>query len=171
MRKILSKLVYALARFVGLFVYKYPKSDSTSTVVLLFDNGENTIVVERGRGPFTGWLAFPGGFLNVGLETLRRAGKRELQEETSIDLPEDMFLAVDTRSEPGRDPRGHVIDHGWLVLVPAAMKESVLAQLEAKDDARGAHLESVSKLLADGMAFDHRDLLVAALALHKRLSA
>jgi ADP-ribose pyrophosphatase YjhB (NUDIX family) len=170
MRKLVAKLVYALAGFARLFVYKYPKSDSTSTVVLLFDNGENTIVVERGRGPFTGWLAFPGGFLNVGTETLRRAGKRELQEETTIDLPEDMFHAVDTRSEPDRDPRGHVVDHGWLVIVPATMKESVVSQLAAKDDARGAFVVPVSKLLADGMAFDHRLLLVRALELHARLS-
>jgi 8-oxo-dGTP diphosphatase len=170
LRTFARKLVHALAGFAGLFVYKYAKSDSTSTVVLLLDDGATTIVIERGRGPFTGWLAFPGGFLNVGTETLRKAAQRELREETTIDLPEEWFLPVDTRSEPGRDPRGHVIDHGWLVIVPADRRNAVLAQLKASDDARAAHPEAVSKLLATGMAFDHRDLLVAALELYKRLA-
>lgn len=171
MRKIIAKLVHALARVAGLFVYKYPKADATSTVVVLFDDGTTTLVIERGHEPFAGQLAFPGGFLNIGTENLRRAAKRELKEETSIDLPEDMFLPVDTRSDPGRDPRGHVIDHGWLVIVPAAMKAAVLAQLRHDDDARDAFIEPVQTLLGRPMAFDHGQLLDAALALYKRLTA
>ncbi len=163
MKKLLSKLVHALARLAGLFVYKYPKSDSTATVVLLLDGGVNTIVVKRGRGPFTGWLAFPGGFLNVGTENLRQAGRRELREETTLDLPLELFQPVDTRSEPGRDPRGHVVDHGFLVVVPPELREYVVTTLHGEDDADGAFVKPVAELLANGMAFDHRDLLVAAL--------
>lgn len=163
MGKLLNKLVHWLAGFAGLFVYKYPKSDNTSTVVLLLDGGENAVVIKRGRGPFTGWLAFPGGFLNVGTETLRQAARRELREETTLDLPIELFQPVDTRSEPGRDPRGHVVDHGYLVVVPPELRDYVVNTLRGEDDADGAFVKPVAQLLADGMAFDHRDLLVAAL--------
>lgn len=171
MKRFLGRIVKALAPVAGLFVYKYPKSDATSSVVLLFDDGANTLVIERGKDPFKGKLAFPGGFLNVGQETLRQAAMRELREETRIELRETDFLPVDTRSEPNRDPRGHVVDSGWLVVVPAERKTAVLSKLKASDDAAGAQVVPVSQLLADGMAFDHRDLLVAALEAAQSVSA
>ena len=162
-RKFLGRLVHSLAHVAGLFVYDYPKSDSTSTVVLLLDGGVNTVVVKRGRGPFTGWLAFPGGFLEVGTENLQQAAQRELREETTLNLPIEMFKPVDQRSEPNRDPRGHVVDHGWLVVVPPELREYVVMTLHGEDDAEAAYVRPVAELLANGMAFDHRDLLVAAL--------
>lgn len=152
------------------YEYKYPKADNTATVVLLFDSAARTLVITRGKDPFAGKNAFPGGFLEVGKETLRQAARRELLEETCIELDEHCFLPVDLRSAPDRDPRGHVIDAGFAVIVDDnAAKQHILSQLRAADDAAAAHVVPVDELLRDGMAFDHRDLLVAALELYKRL--
>ncbi len=165
MKRLLTAIVNLLAGWAGLFVYKYAKSDSTATVVLLFDNCTKTIVIRRRKWPFKGYWALPGGFLNIGTETLRQAAKRELREETTIDLPETEFVPVDERSEPNRDPRGHVIDHGFMVIISDARKDAVLAQLKANDDAEAAKVESVAELLQSDMAFDHKQLLSRVLNL------
>lgn len=163
MKSLISTVVLALARRLGLSVYKYPKADNTATVVLLFDHGKTTLVIRRGKEPYAGKLAFPGGFLNIGQETLRQCAHRELKEETTVDLDEDDFHPVDERSDPKRDPRGHVIDHGFVVLAGDEVKQRVLRTMQARSDAKEVRMTAVSTLLSQKMAFDHRELLLAAL--------
>lgn len=42
------------------------------------------LLVERGKEPWKGWLAFPGGGVDAG-ETPEQAALRELKEETALD--------------------------------------------------------------------------------------
>ncbi|MGU3400284.1 NUDIX hydrolase [Brucellaceae bacterium D45D] len=42
------------------------------------------LLVERGKEPWRGWLAFPGGSIEAG-ETPEQAALRELKEETALD--------------------------------------------------------------------------------------
>ncbi|WP_343313961.1 NUDIX domain-containing protein [Brucella sp. BE17] len=42
------------------------------------------LLVERGKEPWKGWLAFPGGSIEAG-ETPEQAALRELKEETALD--------------------------------------------------------------------------------------
>jgi len=42
------------------------------------------LLVERGKEPWKGWLAFPGGSIEAG-ETPEQAAHRELKEETALD--------------------------------------------------------------------------------------
>lgn len=42
------------------------------------------LLVERGKEPWKGWLAFPGGSIELG-ETSEQAAIRELKEETALD--------------------------------------------------------------------------------------
>jgi len=42
------------------------------------------LLVERGKEPWKGWLAFPGGSIEAG-ETPEQAAIRELKEETALD--------------------------------------------------------------------------------------
>lgn len=163
MKKRLLPLLRGTMHWLGFHLYEYPKADNTSTVVVLFDKGTRTLVVKRKKNPFKGKKAFPGGFLNVGKETQRQCGWRELTEETSLVFDEERFVPVDERSSPNRDPRGHVIDHGFLVVVPEADTEAVLKMIFANDDAETAEVVTVASLLAGGMAFDHVQLLHAAL--------
>lgn len=168
MQRLLRRFVRLLAGWAGVYVYNYPKADATATVVLLFDGGTKTIVIKRKKNPFQGQWALPGGFLEVGRETLRQAAKRELLEETSILLPEQRFIPVDERSDPNRDPRGHVVDHGFVVMITDDEKDAVLKQLKAADDAAEAKPMPVAQLLESGAAFDHRELLIRALEVSVR---
>lgn len=151
------------------FVYAYPKVDVTTTMAVLFDGGKKVLVMVRDRDPFKGWFSLPGGFLDSMLETLKQCAVRELHEEVfkkakRILLQPDELTLIDVRSDPGRDKRGHVVDHGYAWLVPADRQEEVLASIEAGDDARkgSAKVITVEEALANGLAFDHGQFLRAA---------
>jgi 8-oxo-dGTP diphosphatase len=72
-------------------------------------------LVKRKHPPFEGMWALPGGFLNCDKESLETTAVRELGEETPfITKIEDLELLC-VHSDPKRDPRGHVIDHVYIV--------------------------------------------------------
>lgn len=56
----------------------------------------------RKKEPFNGYLGFPGGFVNIE-ETIENAARREVKEETSLDIELTDILGV--YSHPKRDPR------------------------------------------------------------------
>ena len=58
------------------------------------------------KEPFKDYLGLPGGFVNVG-ETIEEAARREVKEETSLDVELTNILGV--YSDPKRDPRGHIM--------------------------------------------------------------
>ncbi|MDE1820408.1 MAG: NUDIX hydrolase [Euryarchaeota archaeon] len=72
---------------------------------LLFARGR-ILLVQRGRPPWKGRWALPGGFVEIG-ETCERAVAREFQEETSVHVRPTGLVGV--YSDPGRDPRGHMV--------------------------------------------------------------
>ena len=64
-------------------------------------------MIRRGKAPFEGCLAFPGGHFEVETdESIEFAAHRELLEETGIDADPWFFDYVD---EKGRDPRGRYV--------------------------------------------------------------
>jgi 8-oxo-dGTP diphosphatase len=120
------------------------------------------LLIQRGKPPFQGDWALPGGFVNVG-ESPRHAASRELEEETGI---RDVHLEqLRTFGDPGRDPRGHTVTVAYLAVVAA----SASPQGEAGSDAAQARWWPIGDL--PPLAFDHADILTYALqALHSRLS-
>lgn len=110
------------------------------------------LLVTRGKDPYAGRLAFPGGFVEYN-EDPRDACIRELKEECNIEGVEPKLLAVS--GDPSRDPRGHVVSIIYRVTV------SEDAQPVGGDDAAHAEFYSVDELLAtpDRFAFDHHELL------------
>lgn len=155
--------VVSLLRSNSPFLYAFPKADSTATVAVLLDGGKKILVIERAHDPYKGCESLPGGFLNVQLEDLPTCAARELREETGLVVDPAELCLVDVRSRPDRDSRGHVIDHGYAWLVPDEKEKEVLSSLKAGDDAGSARVVPVAELLARPMAFDHKDLVVAAL--------
>jgi 8-oxo-dGTP diphosphatase len=155
--------VASLLKSKSPFLYAFPKADSTATVAVLFEGGKKVLVIERAHDPYKGCESLPGGFLNIQLEDLPTCAARELREETGIVVDPAELRLVDARSRPDRDSRGHVIDHGYAWLVPAVKEQAVLSSLKAGDDAGSARVVPVADLLARPMAFDHKDLVVAAL--------
>ena len=68
--------------------------------------GHEILLITRGRPPFEGAYAFPGGFVDYG-EDPKDACIRELKEECCVDGTEPELITV--AGKPDRDPRKHVI--------------------------------------------------------------
>lgn len=142
------------------YTYKYPKTDTTATVVVSLDGGKKTVVIQRGLDVEAepGKTAFPGGFMNAGKENVYAAAARELREETGLIVnPADLKL-VDVRSNPARDQRGPIVDIGFRWDVPSNLTETVLKNLHAGDDAAGVKVVPTVELQKQNMAFDHNNL-------------
>jgi 8-oxo-dGTP diphosphatase len=117
------------------------------------DDRLQVLLVERGKAPYMGHLALPGGYLR-GRETLEDAACRELEEETSVDGAHLHLEQLRTYSDPERDPRGRVITTAYLALGPN------LPVPVAGTDAREAYWVPVEAALHHGtLAFDHASIL------------
>lgn len=104
------------------------------------------VLIERSNPPF-GW-ALPGGFVDYG-ESLEEAVRREIKEETNLDLIE--ARQFHTYSMFDRDPRFHTV--GTVFTGKAS------GDLKAGDDAKGAQIISFAKLDTIPFAFDHKKII------------
>ncbi len=91
-----------------------------ASVAVIAMRDKKVLLIRRRFPPFRGSYAFPGGFLETGKEDLFAAAARELREETGLRAPASKLRLVDVRSKPKRDPRGHIIDIGFLCTIPRA---------------------------------------------------
>lgn len=120
------------------------------------------LLIRRKQSPFEGQWALPGGFIRVGAENLQQCARRELLEETGVEATH--LEEFGTYSDPGRDPREHVISVACLALIS---QTRVIAGTDA------AHAEWIQIRLDDGglrlndrqprLAFDHETILTDAL--------
>lgn len=122
-----------------------------STVDLIVENENGILLIKRKNNPFKGMWALPGGFIDMGKESLEEAAVRELKEETSLTTKVSDLHLVGVYSDPLRDPRGHVIDHAYHV-------KRYFGELKAEDDAADAGIFPRNRLPKD-LAFDHSKIL------------
>ena len=109
----------------------------------------HVLLIERGRDPFAGHWALPGGFVDYG-EDPDLAVAREVTEETGLDgLP---FRQFHTFGRPDRDPRGHTVS---IVYVAELVGE--LPDVAGGDDAAAARWFPLDEL--PELAFDHGRIL------------
>ncbi len=113
------------------------------------DDALHVLLVERGVEPFRGGLALPGGFVLPG-ESLARAARRELAEETGV-RPPGHLEQLRTYGPLGRDPRGPVLSVAYLLLAPE------FGVVHAGSDAGGAAWHAVAATTR--LAFDHARIL------------
>jgi 8-oxo-dGTP diphosphatase len=113
------------------------------------------LLIERANKPFQGDLALPGGFLRTG-EDPTDAALRELAEETGLNGSKLPFEQLPVFGAPDRDPRSRVVSVPFLAIA------ADLPLPHAGSDARAARWQPVDTALADGLAFDHADILFAA---------
>lgn len=65
------------------YIYSYPHMAVTVDIVVFaqFDKTTKALLIRRGKPPFEGAWAIPGGFVDMN-ETIIEAAERELAEET-----------------------------------------------------------------------------------------
>jgi len=78
---------------------------------VLFHKGQ-ILLIERGRDPFKGCLALPGGFVDYN-EDPSESAVRELMEECTIDG--EIIELIGVYGKALRDPRFHNISIAYLV--------------------------------------------------------
>jgi 8-oxo-dGTP diphosphatase len=126
-----------------MYNYQYPRPAVTVDAILV-SKRNFVLLIERGREPFQGKWALPGGFVELD-EELDLACLRELEEETGIRIKEiKQFRAY---GGVDRDPRHRTIS----VIFYAFTETELLAY--AGDDAANAHWFPLDQL--PEMAFDH----------------
>ncbi len=138
------------------YCYDYPRPSVTVDMVVFTLRGDEiqVLMIRRGKDPFAGYWAIPGGFLDID-EPIADAVLRELREETGLSQVERM-APIGVFGAPGRDPRGRVIS-----LAHAAVVRADSAQVAGADDADEAAWFEPNAI--DRFAFDHKDILATAL--------
>ena len=109
-------------------------------------DGDKILLIKRGKEPWKGMLAFPGGFVEQG-EDPEVAVIRELKEECGLDGVVEKLVCV--KGDPNRDPRGHVVSIAYLV--------TAQGMPSAGDDAADAAWYDLSEIKE--LAGDHMSML------------
>lgn len=140
---------------MGTYVYDYPMPSLTvDCAVLKFNEnaGIDILLIKRKNEPYKGCWALPGGYMEIN-ETLEDAVKREVKEETGIDINRSCFKYFNDKifDNPDRDERGRVISVLSIVVVPCD------TEFSAGDDAVECKWFSLRQL--PPLAFDHKDMI------------
>ncbi len=140
-----------------------PRSTPILTAdMVLFAPGDDealVLLIQRGKNPYRGRWALPGGYVDPGEQTAA-AAVRELAEETGIRLTAAL-RPVGVYDTPGRDPRGPMVSHAFTARIDRAKKAT------AGDDAAVARWRSLADVLAEGrLAFDHEQIIRDAAAVY-----
>jgi len=117
------------------------------TVDVIVRRGKSVLLVRRKNEPFKGRWALIGGFVKYG-ERVEEAARRECREETGLEIELEKLVGV--YSDPGRDPRGHVVSICFLA-------RAVGGRLKAGSDASEARF--FKKIPWKELAFDHAQIL------------
>lgn len=123
-----------------------PRGPALTTDAVWIDRGR-VLLVRRGRPPFLGRWALPGGFVEP-TETVEAAVARELHEETG--LRGKPVAIVGVYSGPDRDPRKPTATVAYLILGRPGLPRP-------GDDAAGAAWVPLRE--ARPLAFDHGRIL------------
>jgi len=116
---------------------------------LTLDPDGRLLLIRRGRPPFEGRWALPGGFVEVG-ETVEEACIRETREETGVDVEIESIEGVFSR--PDRDPRGHTVS----IVFRCRLVGGSAAGGDDAAEARWFGLEQAKSL---PFAFDHAEIV------------
>lgn len=137
-----------------MFSYPYPRPALTADIVLLDAERREVLLIRRGNEPFRDCWAFPGGFFDMDDESIEATARRELKEETGLDVV--CLEELCTASKAGRDPRGRTVS-----VVFVGVVDRTRLNARGADDAKEARwfpLDSLPQL-----AFDHGEILQKAI--------
>lgn len=154
-----------------------PNPTADMIVVNISTKDQKILLIRRSKfsGTEPSKLALPGGFVETtapagtrwapGIETYLQAAKRELMEETGLDLsslPDEDFRLLGIYNQADRDPRNSNISwtesHVYTIQIPS----DKIGEIAGNDDAEDAFWCSQDELLRipkEDFAFDHYMIL------------
>ena len=137
-----------------MYMYDYPRPAVTTDAVIFANRGDEqyVLLIKRGRPPYEGLWALPGGFLDIDEELLNGVN-RELEEETGLTGIE--LKQLKAYGGVNRDPRHRTIS---VVFYGITNK---LHEVKGMDDADEAKWISVNHL--PPLAFDHEKIILDAI--------
>jgi 8-oxo-dGTP diphosphatase len=118
---------------------RYPTRPILGVGALIFD-GSRILLVERGKEPLKGYWSLPGGVLETG-ESLREGIRREVREETGLDVDPYEVAEVFERIMPDADGR---IEYHYVLIDYLCRVES--GTLVAADDVSATQWVDVARL-------------------------
>jgi len=138
-----------------LYKYEYPRMAVTVDVVLIDKTVDPSqiLLIQRGKEPFEGDWALPGGFVDMA-EPIRDAAIRELIEETGAVVSNIQFLGYYDAID--RDPRGRTLSFAFLGITSKV--NHIVAGADDASEARWFEIDNLPKL-----AFDHKHIVAAAI--------
>lgn len=129
---------------------KHPGNVVIAVDIVIIANS-HLLLIKRGKNPFKGYWAFPGGRIEqTDVDTIS-AAYRELKEETNIDNNIDLKY-ITTIGNNTRDPRGFCLTNVFMCKL-----DKIPHNVKAGDDAVDFKWFSLDEL--PKMAFDHKEIL------------
>lgn len=113
------------------------------------------LLIKRTDNPQKGFLALPGGFVNIN-EEIGANVMRKLEEKTGFSgdfYTEQLY----TKGDVGRDPRGRVISVSYLGLC----NKDMMGETNWKSEAGWFSVDEILK--SDKIAFDHKEIIAYAI--------
>jgi 8-oxo-dGTP diphosphatase len=150
-------MIIAIILLITIVYYIYVKHQVSKMEIgiavdgIIEDNLGNIVLIKRKYPPFQGFYALPGGAVEKG-ESLKSALKREIKEETNLDIR--IVEKIGVYKKEGRDPRGNI--HSTVFRCTIIGDSSTMRH---GDDAKDVELISKSKLKSIKLAFDHYHML------------
>ncbi len=140
----------------GKYLYDWPRPMVTvdAVVFAFIEKRPHVLLIRRGKQPFKGKWALPGGFVEMD-EELEHAAERELAEETG--LKNVTLEQLRTFGKCGRDPRGRQISIAY-----AGIAQKAIDNIKGADDADNAKWFDIKKL-PQNLAFDHDRIIETAI--------
>lgn len=131
----------------------YVVPDGVTVDVIIYNELGDILTIRRGKDPFKGIMALPGGHIDPG-EDAYDAIIRETKEETGLTIDRPVLLSV--YSSKDRDPRGWYISNLFYAYVP----DEEMMKAKAGDDASCICIIKHDQIILPNMAFDHADMVV-----------
>jgi mutator protein MutT len=136
---------------------RYPERPILGAGAIIEDRGR-VLLVERGREPLKGAWSLPGGVVETG-ESLKDAIRREVREETGLEVEPVSVAEIFERIMPGQDGR---IEYHY-VLIDYLCKVTG-GELEAASDAKQATWVAREELASRNITEGTLDVIRRALA-------
>lgn len=168
--------------------YYYIGQNPTCDLIILNHNMELLLIKRSEKtDACPGMWALPGGFIDSlpqddkikkqskvwisGLETPEEAAKRELKEETNLDIIDAIILPIGIYEGNQRDPRDNEISwsrsHAFFYEIDENTFEKNKHKIVGLDDADKAEWKSIKDILHLDMAFDHKQIIIDGLLKYK----